>query len=37
MLKSYDNHATQLGYRKGGAAPLTEVKMQLLLQHPEHL
>ena len=29
MLKGYGNHATQLGYQKKGAVPLT---MQLLLQ-----
>ena len=29
MLKGYSNHATQ---QKKGAVPLTEVKMQLLLQ-----
>jgi hypothetical protein len=32
MLKGYGNHATQLGYQKKGAVPLTEVEMQLLLQ-----
>ena len=31
MLKSYGNHATQLGYQKRGALPLTEAEMQLLL------
>ena len=32
MLKGYGNHATQLGYQKRGASPLTEAEMQLLLQ-----
>jgi len=32
MLEGYGNHATQLGYQKKGAVPLTEVEMQLLLQ-----
>ncbi len=32
MLKGYGNHATQLGYQKKGAVPLTEAEMQLLLQ-----
>ena len=30
MLKGYGNHATQLGYQKKGALPLTEAEMQLL-------
>ena len=32
MLKGYGNHATQLGYQKRGALPLTEAEMELLLQ-----
>ena len=32
MLKGYGNHATQLGYQKKGAVPLTEAEMQVLLQ-----
>ena len=32
MLKGYVNHATQLGYQKKGAVPLTQSEMQLLLQ-----
>ena len=32
MLKGYGNHATQLGYQKRGALPLTEAEMQKLLQ-----
>ncbi|DBA92578.1 TPA: hypothetical protein ACH3X1_002800 [Trebouxia sp. C0004] len=32
MLKGYGNYATQLGYQKKGAVPLTEAEMQLLLQ-----
>ena len=31
MLRGYVNHATQLGYQKKGAVPLTEADMQLLL------
>ena len=32
MLKGYGSHATQLGYQKKRAIPLTEAEMQLLLQ-----
>ncbi|DBB13186.1 TPA: hypothetical protein ACH3X3_004934 [Trebouxia sp. C0006] len=32
MLKGYGNHATQLGYQKIWAVPLTEAAMKLLLQ-----
>ena len=32
MLKGYGSHATQLGYHKKVAVPMTEVEMQLLLQ-----
>ena len=28
MLKGYSNHATQLGYQKKGAVPLTEAEMR---------
>ena len=31
MLKGYSNHASQLGYQKKGAVPLTKSEMQLLL------
>ncbi|KAA6429099.1 MAG: hypothetical protein FRX49_01209 [Trebouxia sp. A1-2] len=32
MLQGYGNHATQRGYPKTAAVPLTEAEMQLLLQ-----
>ena len=32
MLKGYGNHATQLGYQKRGAVPLTKQQMLTLLQ-----
>ena len=32
MTKGYSNHATQLGYQKKGAVPLTEAEMHTLLE-----
>ena len=38
MLTGYANHATELGYQKMGAVPLTELEMQQLLgsMHSKH-
>ena len=38
MVTGYANHATELGYQKKGAMPLTEPKMQQLLgsMHSKH-